>query len=135
MQIHSSTTGGVFVAVSGNSCAGGHSFTHARRLHKFGIVHARTPTVGRTHYQPASITTVGKRACIWAQDLLIAYQQLFYFVRQLRFRGIQGATGTRDSFLTLFNGDATKVRQVNETVTQLAGFESRYVCCISVQLE
>ena len=84
-------------------------------LSSFALTHASTATIGRTHYQPASITTVGKRASIWAQELLMAYEELRRQRDMLRFRGIKGATGTQDSFLTLFDGDHGKV----EALTRL----------------
>lgn len=75
----------------------------------FAEKHAETVCVGRTHYQTASLSTVGKRTVIWAQELLMAFEQLKQFRKNMRFRGIKGATGTQDSFMTLFHGDEDKV--------------------------
>ncbi|GMR43385.1 hypothetical protein PMAYCL1PPCAC_13580 [Pristionchus mayeri] len=83
-------------------------------------------TVGRTHYQAASLTTIGKRTCIWIQDLLIAFKELERFVEEQRFPGIKGATGTQDSFMTLFEGDEERVEALDNLVTEKAGFKKRF---------
>jgi adenylosuccinate lyase len=80
------------------------------------------PTLGYTHLQPAQPTTVGKRATLWMQDLIIDIQDLEYRMRTLPFRGVKGTTGTQASFLELFDGDHDKVRRLDQIVTQKMGF-------------
>ncbi|HJU74670.1 MAG TPA: adenylosuccinate lyase [Gemmatimonadaceae bacterium] len=82
------------------------------------------PTLGYTHLQPAQLTTVGKRATLWMQDLVLDLQDLEYRVRTLPFRGIKGTTGTQASFLEIFQGDHDKVRALEERVTRAMGFNA-----------
>ena len=91
-----------------------------RKLETFAEAHAQTPTVGMTHLQPASLTTVGKRTLLWLQDCLIAAREIHAFRQSMRLRGIQGATGTADSFLSLFKGDWSAVKAVNSRILALA---------------
>lgn len=96
------------------------------RLANFAEQNADLPTLGFTHFQPAQLTTVGKRACLWAQDLLSDLTNLERIQKEMRFRGIKGATGTQASFLELFDGDSDKVKQLNNLVTEACDFESSY---------
>ena len=87
---------------------------------------AELPTLGFTHYQPAQLTTVGKRACLWMQELLIDLDNLQRLRRTLRFRGVKGTTGTQASYLTLFDGDHDKVEALDQKVAEKCGFESSF---------
>ena len=91
-------------------------------LGNFAATYRNLPTLGYTHYQPAQPTTVGKRATIWAQDLALALEDVEHRLDHLRFRGVRGATGTQASFLDLFDGDASKVDQLDELVTRKMGW-------------
>jgi len=84
------------------------------------------PTLGFTHFQPAQATTVGKRACLWIQDLVHDLDDLEQVESQIRFRGVKGTTGTQASFLELFEGDHGKVRKLDEMVTAKMGFERTF---------
>src|SRR5690606_2537472 len=84
------------------------------------------PTLGYTHFQPAQPTTVGKRATLWIQDLLLDLEELEHRISTLRFRGIRGTTGTEASFLELFEGDHEKVRALNRRVAEKMGFDRLY---------
>ncbi|MHC5024524.1 MAG: adenylosuccinate lyase [Planctomycetota bacterium] len=88
----------------------------------FAIEYRDVPTLAFTHYQPAQPTTVGKRATIWAYDLAIALEDIEYRLEVLRFRGVKGTTGTQASFLSLFDGDETKVEQLDALVTERMGW-------------
>ena len=99
------------------------------RLSDFALLHKDTACLGYTHYQPASLTTVGKRACLWIQDLLMNEQNIERARSDLRFRGVKGATGTQASFLQLFMGHtapSSKVKELDKKVTEMAGFEKTY---------
>ncbi|KAH8419523.1 hypothetical protein KR222_004075 [Zaprionus bogoriensis] len=96
------------------------------RLKQFAETYKALPTLGFTHLQPAQLTTVGKRACLWIQDLLMDERALHRCLEDLRFRGVKGTTGTQASFLQLFNGNGQKVKQLDNLVTQLAGFSKPY---------
>jgi len=79
-------------------------------------------TLGYTHLQPAQLTTVGKRATLWMQDLVLDVEELDYRRRTLPFRGVKGTTGTQASFLEIFEGDHEKVRQLDHLVTEKMSF-------------
>ncbi|NDH95497.1 MAG: adenylosuccinate lyase, partial [Planctomycetia bacterium] len=82
--------------------------------------------LGRTHLQPAQPTTIGKRICLWIQDLLLDLEELRHRRSLLRARGTKGTTGTQASFLELFQGDHAKVRQLDKLVSQKLGFVESY---------
>ncbi|MBI2636888.1 MAG: adenylosuccinate lyase, partial [Parcubacteria group bacterium] len=92
------------------------------RLAQFAHTWRDLPTLGYTHFQPAEPVTVGKRGVMWAQDQLMDLQAIEHLLDWLPFRGIQGATGTQNSFLDLFNGDREKVVELNRHVTAAFGF-------------
>ncbi|XP_077415740.1 adenylosuccinate lyase isoform X1 [Vanacampus margaritifer] len=97
------------------------------RLSNFAEKHSDLPTLGFTHYQPAQLTTVGKRACLWLQDLAMDMRNLQRARDDLRFRGVKGTTGTQASFLQLFQGDHDKVEELDRLVTEMAGFKRAYL--------
>ncbi|XP_045595047.2 adenylosuccinate lyase [Procambarus clarkii] len=99
------------------------------RLAKFSLEQKDRPTLGFTHLQPAQLTTVGKRAALWIQELLMDERAMSRARDDLRFRGVKGTTGTQASFLQLFEGDNEKVKKLDELVTQMAGFEKVYPVC------
>ncbi|HEY7330800.1 MAG TPA: adenylosuccinate lyase [Gemmataceae bacterium] len=83
-------------------------------------------TLGFTHFQPAQLTTVGKRACLWCYDFVLDLHELEHRLQTLRFRGAKGTTGTQASFLALFRGDHERVRQLDRLVARKMGFENVY---------
>ncbi|XP_017593357.1 PREDICTED: adenylosuccinate lyase [Corvus brachyrhynchos] len=97
------------------------------RLADFAEKYADMPALGFTHYQPAQLTTVGKRCCLWIQDLCMDLQSLERARDDLRFRGVKGTTGTQASFLQLFEGDHSKVEELDRLVTAKAGFKRAYM--------
>jgi adenylosuccinate lyase len=95
-------------------------------LASFAVKWRAEPTLGFTHFQPAQLTTVGKRACLWCYDLVIDLHDLEYRRDGLKFRGAKGTTGTQASFLALFRGDHEKVRQLDLLVARKMGFDEVY---------
>lgn len=92
-------------------------------MKEFAIQYRDLPTLGFTHFQPAQLTTVGKRATLWMQDLLMDYEAIHRMIEELPMRGVKGTTGTQASFLELFDGDHEKVKVLNKLVCQKMGFE------------
>jgi adenylosuccinate lyase len=93
-----------------------------RSLATFAEAWRDLPCLGYTHLQPAQLTTVGKRATLWMQDLLLDIADLEHRIDTLPFRGVKGTTGTQASFLTLFEGDHEKVRELDRRVSAAMGF-------------
>jgi adenylosuccinate lyase len=92
-------------------------------LGQFALKWKDLPTLGYTHFQPAQITTVGKRATLWMWDLVLDFEEIEQRLATLRFRGVKGTTGTQASFLTLFRGDHEKVRKLDQLVAAKMGFD------------
>ena len=97
-----------------------------KNLSEFAETHRDLPTLGFTHYQPAQLTTVGKRACLWIQDLVMDLENLERMHARLAFRGVKGTTGTQASYLALFDGDHAKVTALDQAVAEAFGFERSY---------
>lgn len=96
------------------------------RLATFAAAYRDLPCLGLTHLQPAQPTTVGKRATLWCHDLVIDLEEVEHRLRTLKFRGVKGTTGTQATFLTLFQGDHEKVRQLDRIVAEKMGFAETY---------
>ena len=94
-----------------------------KNVSDFAIQYKDLPTLGFTHFQPAQLTTVGKRATLWLQSLLLDFEELEFFLETLRFRGVKGTTGTAASFLELLDGDYTKVKHLDKELSKRFGFE------------
>lgn len=96
------------------------------KLSAFALTYKGLPTLGFTHLQPAQLTTVGKRACLWLQDLAMDYENLEHLLKTVKLRGVKGTTGTQASFMSLFDGDGEKVKQLEKAVVRRLGFKSAY---------
>jgi len=96
-------------------------------LGRFAEAHRALPTLGFTHYQPAQLTTVGKRATLWAYEFVMDLAEIERRIATMPFRGVKGTTGTQASFLALFGGDHEKVKRLDEMVAAAFGFEKRCV--------
>jgi adenylosuccinate lyase len=92
-----------------------------RALGAFAERHAALPCLAYTHFQPAQLTTVGKRATLWAQDFALDAEELCHRLETMRFRGCKGTTGTQASFLELFGGDHARVRELDRRVSERMG--------------
>ena len=97
-----------------------------KKLSDFALEYKGLPTLGFTHLQPAQLTTVGKRACLWLQDLQMDYEDLCALIDSLKLRGVKGTTGTQASFMTLFENDGEKVKALEKAVVKKMGFKSAF---------
>jgi adenylosuccinate lyase len=95
-------------------------------LARFAEHYRALPALGFTHFQPAQLTTVGKRACLWCYDFVLDLYEVEHRLDHLRFRGAKGTTGTQASFLALFQGDHDKVRRLDQLVARKMGFDQAY---------
>lgn len=100
-----------------------------KQLSDFSRDYAALPTLGYTHYQPAQITTVGKRASLWMQDFVSDFEEIKKLIETLPFRGIRGATGTQASFLELFQGNHKKVIQLEQKLAEAFDFNQVTSVC------
>ena len=96
------------------------------KLRGFALKYKDVPTLGFTHLQPAQLTTVGKRATLWLQDLMLDYENVQNLYAHFRLRGVKGTTGTQASFLELFDGDTEKVKELERRVVKKLGWEKVY---------
>lgn len=92
-------------------------------LHDFALEYKDLPTLGFTHFQAAQLTTVGKRATLWLQSVLLDFEELEFRIDNLRFRGVKGTTGTAASFKELFDGDYEKVKALDQRLSERFGFK------------
>jgi adenylosuccinate lyase len=97
-----------------------------RALADFARRHRELPCLAYTHFQPAQLTTVGKRACLWLQELAMDLAEVEHRLAGLRCRGAKGTTGTQASFLTLFDGDGAKVRELDRRLAAKLGFAASF---------
>ncbi len=95
-------------------------------LADFAKKYKSMPTLGFTHFQPAQLTTVGKRASLWLHELYLDYQDLEYLISSLKLLGSKGTTGTQASFVELFEGDSEKIRKMEQMIAENMGFEDVY---------
>ena len=96
------------------------------KLRDFAWTWRGTPTLAFTHFQPAQLTTVGKRATLWLHDLLLDYREIDHREISLALLGVKGATGTQASFLNLFQGDESKVYRLEQLVSEKLGMPRSY---------
>lgn len=96
------------------------------KLSKFAYKYKVVPTLGFTHFQPAQLTTVGKRATLWLMDLLMDYEDVEALLGKMMLRGVKGTTGTQASFLSLFDGNHEKVKMLDQLVARKMGFDKTF---------
>ena len=100
--------------------------TVLHRLKNFAMKYKDMPTLGFTHFQPAQLTTVGKRATLWMQDLVMDIENIDFVIENLKLRGVKGTTGTQASFMNLFEGDEEKVKELDKMVAKKMGFSKSF---------
>ena len=96
------------------------------RLEKFAQEYKDLPVLAFTHFQPAQPTTLGKRASIWAHDLLMDYEELCWLLEHKKLLGCKGTTGTQASFMELFDGDTDKVKKLDQLIAEKMGYDACY---------
>ncbi len=97
-----------------------------KALSEFAMQYRAMPTLGYTHFQPAQLVTIGKRACLWIQDFMLDLDELDFVIENLKFHGCRGTTGTDASFLSLFDGDEEKVKELSRLIAEECGFDSMF---------
>lgn len=95
-------------------------------LSNFALKYKALPTLGFTHLQPAQLTTVGKRATLWIQDLMMDLENLEFLIKSLKLRGVKGTTGTQASFMKLFDNDEGLVKKLDTLIAKKMDFEQTY---------
>jgi len=95
-----------------------------KKLSAFALQYKSMPTLGYTHFQPAQLVTVGKRACLWIQELLMDLEDLDHAIANMKLLGSKGTTGTQASFLNLFDGDHEKVKKLEQLIAEKIGFKN-----------
>ena len=98
-------------------------------LARFTEEYKDTPSLGYTHYQPAQLVTVGKRATLWMQDYLSDLEEIDFALRNIKFLGCRGTTGTEASFVELFEGDTKKIDAMNRDLAETFGFSECFGVC------
>ena len=98
-------------------------------LAAFADKYKATPTLGYTHYQPAQLVTIGKRATLWMQDLMSDLEELDFVIGSMKFLGCRGTTGTEASFMDLYNGDEAKIDEMNRMISADFGFDRCFSVC------
>lgn len=98
-------------------------------LADFADKYKATPALGYTHYQPAQLVTIGKRATLWMQDFVSDVEELDYVISSLKFLGCRGTTGTEASFMDLFEGDEAKIEEMNRAIAAEFGFDKCFDVC------
>ena len=93
-------------------------------LSDFAMKYRDMPCLAYTHLQPAQLTTVGKRATLWINELVMDYEEVCYRISRLQLRGVKGTTGTQASFVELFEGDSAKIKELDRMICAEMGFES-----------
>ena len=100
-----------------------------KNLSDFALKYKDLPTLGFTHYQPAQLVTVGKRATLWMQDFVSDLEELDFTLSRIKLLGCRGTTGTEASFMDLFDGDGEKIDKMNEMIAREFGFDSCFDVC------
>ncbi|MCR5010429.1 MAG: adenylosuccinate lyase [Clostridia bacterium] len=100
-----------------------------KQLSEFAEKYKDLPTLGYTHYQPAQLVTVGKRAALWMQDFLSDLKEIDFAIENIKFLGCRGTTGTEASFMDLFDGDSAKIDAMNKALAEDFGFTECFDVC------